>query len=183
MPEYEQQQQEVPQIRSTPYASPMHQFGSSILFLTNPENDLYKIELTFRGMILDREGQPKKVGDPLMNEKGISSVIGQMQSVVSQNTIMGNLDKSEILALLDFLADTLAKDLMTNRINYDIKAGSARDKIYFSALTTAFVTMKRSSEEGERRFWKGSVQEVHTRVEGANKKGGGLLGFINPWKG
>jgi len=45
------------------------------------------------------------------------------------------------------------------------------------------VTMKRSSEEGERRFWKGSVQEVHTRVENQAKKGGGLLGFINPWKG
>jgi len=176
-------QQEPPQIRSSPYASPMHQFGSSILFLTNPENDLYKIELTFRGMILDKEGNPQKVGDPLMIEKGISSVIGQVQSIVSQNTIMGNLDKREILILLDFLADTLAKDLMVNRINYNIISTSARDKIYFSSLTTAFVTMKRSSEEGERRFWKGSVQEVHTRVENQAKKGGGLLGFINPWKG
>lgn len=170
--------QEVPQVRSTPYASPMHQFGSSILFLTNPENDLHKLELTFRGMILDKDGNPKQVGQPLMNEEGISSVIGQIQSIVSQNTIMGELKHPEIIALLDFLGDTLAKDLMQNRIKYDIKSFSARDKIYFSALTTAFITMKRSSDGGERRFWKGSVQEVHTRVESPAKKGGGLLGMF-----
>lgn len=178
----DEQQQEPPQVRSSPYQSPMHNFGSSILFLTNPEHDLHKLELTFRGMIEDKDGNATQVGEQLMNEKGISSVLGQIQTIVSQNTIMGDLKDSEIRMIIDFLADTLAKDLMVNRLNYGITNPSARSKVFFSALVSAYITLKRSDNGGERRFWKGSVQEVHTRVESPARKGGGLLGFLNPFK-
>jgi len=159
-----------PQIRSSPYQSPMHNFGSSIILLTNPENELYKMELTLRSMVVDGEGNPNAVGTPLMNELGISSVIGIVQSIVNQVTIMSNLSKHEVPMLIDFLGDTLAKDLMMNRVSYEIGTASARDKIYFTSLSSAFICMKRAFEEGDRRFWKGSQQEITTRIEGQQKR-------------
>ena len=145
---------ETQQQRQTAFMSPLNQYGSSILHLTNPEGEIYKMELTFRSQILDDEGNPKQIGEPLMNEEGIASVVGQVQSIVSQVTIMSNFKDKDIPLLIDFLGDTLSKDLMMNKIAYDIRSGSARDKIYFIALSTAYVALKRALDNGERRFWK-----------------------------
>jgi len=153
------------------FQSPMHGYGSSIILLTNPENELYKMELALRGMIMDKDGKPHSVGDPLMNDEGINSVMGQTQAIVNQITIMSNLTKYEVPMMIDFLGDTIAKDLMVNREKYHITNYAARDKIYFLTLSTAFITMKRAFEEGDKRFWKGATQEITTRVEGQQKKG------------
>jgi len=61
---------------------------------------------------------------------------------------------------------------MQSRIKYDIRSNSARDKIYFSSLTSAYVALKRGYKEGDRRFWKGSTQEITTRIDGKQQSGG-----------
>lgn len=178
-----QYEQPIPQIKTSPYASPMHQFSGSLLLLTNPDNELYKLELTLRNCVLDKEGNPRQAGIPLLNDEGVTSVIGQTQAVVSQVTVMSNLEQSEVVMLVDFLGDTLARDLMVNRVRYAIENAAARDKIYFLVLSSSFITMKRAADEGERRFWKGSQQEITTRVEGMNPKKKGGLGAFLGWGG
>lgn len=148
-----------------PFANPLSQFGSSILQLTNPESEIYKMELTLRSEILDKEGNPKRIGFPLLNDEGISSVIGQVQTIVNQITIMSNFESKDIPLLIDFLADTLAKDLMQNRKKYQIDNSAARDKIYYSVLSTAYITLKRALNNGERGFWKGSQQDIRQTIE------------------
>lgn len=170
--------QEQQEIRSTPYSNPLHNYGSSIIMMTNPEDSLFKMELTFRSANLNVEGEPISVGSPLMNELGISSIIGIVQSVVSRETFMSNLEKFDITQSMDFLGDTLSRDLMMNRLKYGIETVTARDKIYFTTLFSAFVAMKRALGEGEKRFWKGSQQEITTRVEGGQRKGGLLSGVM-----
>jgi hypothetical protein len=169
-----------PQIRSTPYSSPMHNYGGSILLLTNPQNLLYKMELTLRSMIEDGDGNLTKVGEPLLNDLGISSVIGIVESIVNQDTVMSNLTKEDIEALRNFLADTLAKDLMINRIKYAIKTVSARDKIFFTVVSTSYICMRRAFEGDDKKFWKGSQQEITTRHEGLQSKGG-LISKLSGW--
>jgi hypothetical protein len=177
----EEEKDDQPIIRPSPYMSPMYNYGSSIILLTNPKDQLHKMELTFRSMMEIKNGEPKKVGTPLMNEEGINAVIGMVQAEVSQVTIMGNLDENKISGLIDFLADTLARDLMMNKYKYNITDSSARDKIYFTALTTAFICMNRALNEGDRRFWKGSVQEIHSSIQQQGKSGG-ILSALNPWR-
>lgn len=162
-----------PQVNSSPYQAPMHNLGGAIIMLTNPENDLYKLELTLRGSTENSDGEIQSVGDPLLNEEGIKRVIGQVQTIVNQITILSYLEDEEISHLLLFLADTLAKDLMLNKKRYDIKNPSARDIIFFSSISTSYVCMCRAKKGGERKFWKGSVQEIHSKVEagGGSKKG------------
>ena len=161
-----------PQIRSSPYANPMNNYGSSIIAMTNPDDELYKMELTFRSQVIDGNGVAQTVGEPLMNELGINSVIGVVQSLVNRVTVMSNLNKHDVPMLIDFLGDTLAKDLMMNRNKYKIRTTTARSKIFFTAISTAFVTMKRAYEQGEKIFWKGSQQEITTRVENSSPKKG-----------
>ena len=154
------------QLPSSSLMTPRDEYGGSIITLTNPEKVIENAKLTYRSQIEDSDGVVHQNGEPLMNEEGINSVIGQIQTLVNQVTVMSNLNKMEIPMLVEFLGDTLAKDLMMNRIRYDIKSSSSRDKIYFTALTSAFVCMKRAYEEGEKRFWKGSQHEMTTRHEG-----------------
>jgi hypothetical protein len=75
---------------------------------------------------------------------------------------------------MDFLADTIAKDLMLNRYYYEIKNSSARDRIFYEVLATTFVCLRRAHGEGERKFWKGSQQEITTNIGGMQKKQGFL---------
>lgn len=133
-------------------------------------------------MMLDKDGNPKPVGEPLMNETGISSVMGQIQALVSQTTIMSNFDKrEEVIILTDFLADTLAKDLMINRVTYGIKSQASRSKIYYISISSAYICLKRAFSEGERRFWKGTEQNIRQIIEQPGQNGPGffqkLLGF------
>ena len=176
----EQQEQQQPVVKSTPYASPLYNYGSSILVMTNPEDEIYKMELAFQGKVSDSKGNIRKVGEPLMNEEGINSIVGTIQQLVSRDTVMSNFDKREVESLMVFLADTLCKDLMSNRLKYGITNISARDKIMFTASSTVFVTLKRAFEQGEKIFWKGSLQEISTRVEGQQPKKG-LLASVMGW--
>jgi len=76
------------------YSPPKHQYGSSILFLTNPENELAKMELTFRSMKVDGDGNPLPSGDPLMNEYGINSIIGTVpKSITNIRQNKNNMNK------------------------------------------------------------------------------------------
>lgn len=169
-------------VSSSPYASPMHNFAGSIILLTNPESELHKLELTFRNIVLDRKGKPTAVGTPLMNDEGVRSVIGQVQAIVSQVTVMSNLDVKTRDSLRDFLADTIAKDLMLNRKKYGIVNSSARDRIFMEAVSMAVITMNRAADEGERKFWKGSQQEIITHGIAPGAKGG-LLTRALGWGG
>ena len=174
----QQEEEERGGINTTPYMSPMHMYGSAIITLTNPEDELYKLELTFRSARLDKEGEVKVYGEPLMNDQGISSIIGMVQSIVSRDTVLSNFNTTDVPILMGFLNDSLSRDLMINRKDYGIHSSASRDKIYFSAMTMAYITLKRGFEEGDKRFWKGSVQEIHQKVETPQKKGFSL----NPFK-
>lgn len=169
MEEQQQQKNSIPNM--TPYAAPMHSYGSSIILLTDPASELRNMELTYRSMN-EADGKLIPCGEPLMNDKGIKSIVGQVQSIISRITIMSNLKKDEIPAIIDFLGDTLAKDLMINRVTYGINDVSARDKIYFTALTSAFITSKRAYEGDDKRFWKGSQMEITNRTEGVPRREG-----------
>jgi hypothetical protein len=169
------------EIKASPYQAPMHNFGSSIVYLTNPSGHLKNLELTYRGVYENQDGEIIQVGEPLMNDKGINSVTGIIRTIVNQNTIFGNLERNEVFPIIDYLADTLAKDLMLNRCEYKIKSNSDRSKIYFSALTMAFITLTRSREGDDKRFWKGSVQEFKTTTEVTGQKRKGIFSSLFPW--
>lgn len=162
----------------------MHTLGQSIMLLTNPENQLYKLELTLRCMVLDSDGIAKSIGSPLVNEEGLVAILGMVQSVVSQITIMSNFDDNDIMNVMDMLNDTMCIELMMNSKKYGIQNPTARYRIHQIVLTNAFVTMKRALSEGEKRFWKGSQQDITFRNDagGPPRKKGFLESLSGAWK-
>ena len=163
---------------SAPFMSPLNQYGGTIVQLTNPEGELYKMELTLRSQILDADGNPVQIGQPLLSDEGISSVIGQVQTIINQATVMSNFTDKDIPLLVDYLADTLAQDLMQNRVKYNITNTSARSKIFFAACTGSFIILKRAMNNGERGFWKGSQQDIRQIIETGDSKSKGLFGAL-----
>ena len=177
--ETEQQTQQSTPLPSA-YQNPMYNYGSSIVTLTDTSEELKKMELTLRGKRENYEGAVITMGDALLNEQGINSVMGLTQAIANRNAIMGFLNKDDIPMMIDFLADTLAKDLMLNRTKYNITNPSARDKIFFEALSTVFLCLKRGFDEGDRRFWKGSQQDIRQIMVNENQKSG-FLSKLNPF--
>ena len=179
------------------YNSPMGAYGSSIMHLTNPEQEIYKMELLFKGQVMDNNGTVRQVSYPLMNERGILAITGQVQAIVNQVTIMSNLSQDNLENVMKYqFIYTLVKDLMLNEISYQIgireevlQDGSvyyyydkaARDKVLAIALETAFICAKRAYEGDDKRFWKGTQHENIVRTEGggANK---GISSILSFWK-
>lgn len=161
--------------------SPFQQYGSSIILLTSTDTELHKLELTLRSLQEDKEGNLIALGKPLVNQVGVSSIIGICQSIISRHTILSNISDQQVRILMDFTADTLARDLMINRIKYEIIDPSARDKIYFESLSATYVTLLRGFQEGDKKFWKGSTQEIRTTNTNTAGAGKGILSFLGQW--
>lgn len=155
---------------SSPYATPLNQMGSSIILLTNPNDDLYELELKLKGLAESSKGELIQVAERLVNDQGINEIISCARGIISQVTTLSNLEQKDIDILRDYLGDELARLLMINRVRYQMKyPESTRDMIYDTVIIKCVICMKRALQEGERRFWKGSQQEITMRNE--NKQG------------
>lgn len=163
------------------YQHPAGQFGSSIISLTNPEETLQKMEMNLRGMIEDANGKPKQVGEALMNDVGIRNIMGLAQGLISRIMFLSNMEKENVEMMIEYLVDTLDRDLMMNRVPYGIKQSNDRSKISFIVVSGSFAALKRAQQEGERRFWKGSQQETIIRQE-SNQPKGNILTRMAGWK-
>lgn len=156
--------------------NPLNQYGDSVVKITNPESEIYKLELVLRGAVLDANGQVQKdargnvVGFPLMNELGINKVIGMTQSMVNQNTIMGNLDRVQVDGMRNMFADTLAINLMLNRIKWDIKNNDDRRMIFCAALMYGVPALSRGFEGDEKKFLGKAVTEFRNTVDQPKKR-------------
>ena len=160
------------------YQMPLHIQGSNAIYFTNPQPTLYQLELAYRGMMEDPEGNLIKVGERWMNDEGINRVMGIIRSVVSTITFMGNIEKKQVAELLLFACDTLDQDLMMNRTKYGLTF-SSRKLVETSATNIMFYTLTRPVDEGDKRFLGKMTQEIHSTIDSTTKnKGGGISGLL-----
>ena len=72
------------------YMTPRNAYGSSIITLTNTGDLLFDLELTFRNARQTPTGEIISQGEPLLNEYGINRIIGDLQSIMNRNSMLGN---------------------------------------------------------------------------------------------
>lgn len=179
-----EQQQPIQQNVGVPYSigTPIDQFGSNVTRLTNPDRVVDDIENTLRGVKKIRGQHIRFREKPYMNETGINDVMSLVKSHVAQNTVLSNLDNQQISSIMKLLNYTLAKTLMIKRKKYDIESSEDRTMIMDIILVPCYICLRRSYEQGERRFLKGAVYEnVMSYPEQSNKKG--LNTFLHPFGG
>jgi len=165
-----------------PYMNPEQgNISGSIVQMTNPENEICGLELAFKGLMEDRNGKITKTGDALMNDSGVNSVVSQIKSAVNQITIMSNIAERDVSMIMHLFSDTLIKDLMINKIKYEIKDSGDRSKILTMSQTVVYFCVNRAKLGDDKRFWKGSQQDIRTTIVNSGQKGGGVLAKLNPF--
>lgn len=167
---------------SPPFSSPRDSLGSAIMMMTDSEDELFAFELTLRSCRLDENNNPVRISKevpPLVNDFGATQLVGMVQSLVNRIIYMGKIEKMEIHNVMDFANDNITLILMVNKRSYGIKNDGDRYNIQFMALCYCFAALKRGYEEGERRFWKGSVMEMRQSMESPQKREGFISKF---WK-
>lgn len=176
--EYEQPQQNIPY---TPGQSNIQ--ASSIVELTNPEDELRNMELMLKNCREDENGNEVPIPNtqPLLNLQGISSVLTQMKSVISRVTFLSKYDENEIRQLMMLFSDSLIQDLMSNRVKYDIKRSEDRTKIVRLAQLMVYPALKRAFEANDKAFFSRVQQDMTVRMMGQEGKKGGILSKLNPW--
>jgi hypothetical protein len=145
-------------------SSPINNYGSTVLMLTDPDREVHRLELSLRGFAINDQGNEQQVSEPLMNDQGVNSIISHVRSIVNQVTIMSDLEENHIYQQIDFLGDTIIKDLLVNHAKYNCKPPVIRDKIHQLVTTTAFICIRRSLQAGERKGIYRSIQEITTKV-------------------
>jgi len=130
----------------------------------SPDKIIENIKLILEGSIRDEYGEIKKIGDPLMNQKGVNNLMISIRSVVNINTIMSAIREEKINEFMIDLMDEIIDDLTLNWKEYDIKNKSNLDKIEGIIKRMAYPAFMRSKEGGERIFLKGvTVENISSR--------------------
>jgi len=180
-----QDQPQVPSYNETQsyYKAPIDTLGSSVIILTNPSDVLHEMELALRSIYKDSNNVIHQYDKPLLNDLGISAVMGMAQSLVNRVTVLSNYDRHEINHVMDDFCDVLIKDLMINRIKYEITLPTARARIVTMARNICTSCMKRADIKtiSDKKWLRGAIQEISTRVEGNQNRRGGIMSRLNPW--
>lgn len=160
-------------------ASPRGAYGSSIIVLTDPSEDLFQIECVLRGIDYDKDGNIRKTGDPLMNDFGISRIIGLIKSRAHKIQVMGTAKEDDINKTLKYIGDTIVIQLMINRKKFEINEA---DRTFVTTLILNYLDslMKSAQDNGNRIFWKGSTHETTIRSEN-NRENSGFFGKVLGW--
>lgn len=157
--------------QDSPYQIPQGAKDGTMLYITNPEDEIRRLELTMKGMYEDSNGKLISYGKPKMNELGIQSIIGMVRSVVSQINIMGQEDKREVNQIMLDYINTLAKVLMTKWQDFGLNRED-REMVFLYAKYPPYFALKRALDQGERKFWGKVQQEVkHVVEQNGNNKG------------
>jgi len=120
----------------------------------------------------------EKQGEPLLNAKGVETVMRITRSVINTSTVQGKLTHEEIINIMNNFHKNLAAILMRGRYDFGIKEINDYHEIIF--VTTNFTRIFLSrTEDG---FGSMQLTETSKTIEridntGGEKKSKGWLGF------
>ena len=164
------QQQQQQQDSNFDYTTPVYNQNSndaSLVITTNPNKIMDRIKHIFHREEWDEQQskwiRPKDDNGvflkPMINYKGMNSLILDCENIVNQNTIMSNLSDEEISRIVIELGDTMIDKLEMEADNFEVQE-SDLNTILYSILNLAYISLKRGFMEGERRFLKTSVRST-----------------------
>ena len=133
--------------------------------LTNPDEIITSLENSLKG--LRKVGvEYKQMSNPLLNQRGINSVIAQVRSVVNQVSILSFLDEEDIRKLIMLFSRSMIEDLMLNSKLYDITCPADRTKILTMSQTISYSCLKRALRGNDKNFWSRIVMMFSSDVNG-----------------
>lgn len=171
MQQYDEGSEQFPPQMSQGLSQYIPQNNANMITMTDPEEVVRRLEATYRGQVADSSGNYTQKYVPIMNEEGTSKIIGLIRAVVSRVTLMSFVDDHTYQQVMFEMGMAMHKILMVSRVTFKLGSDADRELVKTSALTTCQFCILRALEGGERRFWKGTVQEFSYNVpnqEGQN---------------
>lgn len=163
------------------YPNVMTTLGSNVMRLTETSDIFYNVELYLRNLI-DQNGKLVRVGEPRMTEDGISEVLGLLNGMAHRSTHLSNYSERDVTNIIMGLNYELNKLFMVYGKSWKLPP-VRRGIIVQTILFNIFTSLKRGMLEGERKFLKGSQQEIKTTVETNQEGSAGIMKFLNPFGG
>lgn len=122
----------------------------------------------------------------LLNESGISKIINSMYTFLNRNMYLANLSEERALKITRDVCLSVNRQLFFGNKLYNLSTddyGSVVNQL----LTLCLSATSRPMNEGERKFFKTTTQEIRQLVSsdkgGGGSGGGNLFGFDNKNKG
>ena len=123
------------------------------------------IEHELRGEILDNSGQNPKwtaAGQPILNERGVRTVVGILRHHVNKILFLSNLDDQQIYDIMYNLSNNLTQILFNNGDDFDINwARGHQNTIVDNVCDLVFVSLRQALDQGGRKFFSSSTKVLH----------------------
>ena len=161
------------------------ELNSLMAKLTDPESDIYEIELALKGIQIDSEGKPKQVYKALMNDEGVGKMLAITKSIVSPVTYMSNLTEEQIDRMIIELALHVVSDLAKHKHKYNIDTYEDCTRIRNIVCNKMLTSLHSARENGMRRMLRSTILETNVSTQGSSspqKKQGGGLGSLFSFK-
>lgn len=165
--------------QQVPYmSSPRDTLGSTMILMTETDNEIHKLELFMRGYQETENKKLVRVGEQSCNDECVGQVIGMAQTIANKIFQFGHHEREEINHILDFANDAIVKILMVRKKEFGIKDDAARSAIHYAFMTTIYGCLIRGKDGGERSFWKGTTLELRQQAvtnQGKSETSGGIF--------
>jgi len=147
----EQRKQFAPQMREQ-----MAETQAAIIAQTNPARSLKLVLEGFKGNMYNEDGEWEKMGEPIMNESGISKIASILIPFINDAIRFGNISEKEVRDIALQTLDDVSEEIGTYWREYGIKSAAVRNLIIDSIMALILITLTRSEEQGEKN-WLGKV--------------------------
>lgn len=165
--------------RSAYQVSGSNEINSLLSELTDPEKEIYEVELSLKGLEVNEDGKKVRVTTPLLNDKGAANMIRLMRSMLNRVTYVSNLEEEDIRALVVELAYAIQDDLIMHKKDYEIRDTTDMTTIRTIITYKAFEAGMSALDNGFRRFLKQGIVETTINTQGNQIKAGkGGIGSI-----
>lgn len=163
-----------------------YNLASALQIRLDTDNVLQRLEMNLRGIreaIEVIDGVPQVIirtdGKPLMNDKGIQSVLGKVKGIINPQVVQGNFSDEEYGGYLCRHRGAIATDLMNNLYRFELDENdypSVMDMIF--SVVEPF--MSRLKNNKERESYAATIRSIENNTSQLRSKGG-FGGISNPF--
>ena len=180
-----QQQQQIPYF---PPVSPINE--NTLVSQTNPKDILEELQHKLRSEIPE-SGPDGKINwkrpsevRPMMNERGIHSVLVDCYGIINQNTILSNLDEEDVRVMVLEHSKALTLKLAVNWKEFECEKSNL-STIVLIVASMIYTSLRRGFNQDERTFLKTAVrstEQIMVRPTNMNSMQGEQKKWWQIWK-
>lgn len=137
---------------------------------------LENVENFLRARIKDENGNYKQIGTPLMKDKGINFIIGDLNSRLHKGVFLSNLSKNDVCRLTRQYNEMIIDWLYLNWYEQDVDKSNFK-RIIYNLDSMIFTALQRALDDGDRRHRSQmtSINESRVITQNPEKKRWGIL--------